>query len=572
MNENLKLRILFMLFSISAAIFAGILPDIDLTTKLFSKLGYYFILAVLLLWVFRLLSVFGVRFKQVTRVTIAGFVFSLCLTSIIFYISPPRFKVFGDEANLVKVSRAMYFDKSSMTSNQRLSGVEQDQYDFLNETIDKRPLVFPFLTSLIHNIAGYNANNVFILNFIVSIFILFSVFCLCSEIMPKHMGFLAAIITACLPEFSFSITSGGFEALNLLFILLTLLAVYEFVKHQTSKTAEFLFLCIVIAAQIRYETVLLVIALLVLLPLLIQNKILLKYSWITYFIPFLMIPVLWQQRVVLDSENIHKWLQYIDVPDGSAAFGISNLNLNIPRNLGVFFGIDMNYGFSPVISIMTLIGLYIILKKFVVNFRDLGVEKKYLFIYGSTCFLLLFIVGNLYYFFDFFHPSLNRLSFVFIPCFVFPSIIFLHTVYLYTSQKSLSIMFILLICHLVVSIAVVSHQKLTHEILSTKEYYLILDFIEQNSDPNQKILVITDQHNCLLMHDYDAISFPTANNNKNLIVAKLKHYDRVFVFRKYSEMFSSPYVSTRLDPLFKLSELGKSNIADNTYMQASVIK
>jgi hypothetical protein len=37
-------------------------------------------------------------------------------------------------------------------------------------------------------------------------------------------------------------------------------------------------------------------------------------------------------------------------------------------------------------------------------------------------------------------------------------------------------------------------------------------------------------------------------------------------------MFSSPYVSTRLDPLFKLSELGKSNIADNTYMQASVIK
>jgi len=132
-------------------------------------------------------------------------------------------------------------------------------------------------------------------------------------------------------------------------------------------------------------------------------------------------------------------------------------------------------------------------------------------------------------------------------------------------------MYILLICHLAVSIAVVSHQKLTNEILSTKEYYSILGFIKENSTPNQKILVITEEPNYFLMHDYDAITFATANDNKNLIFEKLKHYDRVFVFRKFTDMFSSPYVRTRLDPLFELRELGKSNITEKTYIQASVI-
>lgn len=572
MNVNLKPRILFLLVCISAAISAGILPDLDIAAKLFSNLGYYFILAVFLLWVYRLISVFGVRFKHLTRVTISGFVFSLCLTSIIFYISPPRFKVFGDEAGLVRVSRSMHFDRTSTIGIERLAIDQPEQFDFLKKYIDKRPLVFPFLISLVHNISGYNASNVFILNFIVSIFILFSIFWIYAETMSKHMGFLAIIITACLPEFSFSITSGGFEALNLLFILLTLLAVYEFAQNRTSKTAELLFLSIVIASQIRYESVLLVFTLPVLLPFLIQRNLMLKYSWITFCIPFLMIPILWQQRVVLDPENIGNWMQYSNIPDGYSLFGISNLINNIPRNLGIFSGIDMNFGFSPVISFMTLMGIYFMIKKSIVKPQNLRLESKYLLFFGGTIFILLFAAGNLYYFFDFFHPASNRLSFAFIPCFVAPSIILLHTVYRHTSKRSLLIMYIVLTCHLAVSMVVVSQQKLTNEILSTKGYYLIMDFIKENSVPNQKILVITDKPNYFLMHDYDAISFTTANENKILIDEKLKHYDRAFVFRKFIDMFSSPYVRTRLDPFFKLRELGKSNITEKMYIQASVIK
>src|SRR6056297_3410836 len=76
--------------------------------------GYYFMLAGFVIWLLLIANVMrGKRWRNFFRFHAPAMVLAVALMISIFHISPPQFKILGDEANLVGVSMAMHAQKTT---------------------------------------------------------------------------------------------------------------------------------------------------------------------------------------------------------------------------------------------------------------------------------------------------------------------------------------------------------------------------------------------------------------------------------------------------------------------------
>src|SRR6185436_2307184 len=121
------------------------------------------------------------------------------------------------------------FDKLAITP---LRGNDvQGVFVILEGIVDKRPLFFPFLLSLVHDVGGYRPANAFILNGILSFVFLGLVFVTGRMLAGRVAGWLGVALFAGLPLLAQNSTGGGFELLNLVMLLATLLLGVRFVER-----------------------------------------------------------------------------------------------------------------------------------------------------------------------------------------------------------------------------------------------------------------------------------------------------------------------------------------------------
>src|SRR5450432_4297934 len=72
------------------------------------------------------------------------------------------FKIGMDEIMLLGTSMSMHLDKTVLVP---VRGNDiQGTFAILDGMMDKRPLFFPFLVSLLHDLTGYRPANAFVLN------------------------------------------------------------------------------------------------------------------------------------------------------------------------------------------------------------------------------------------------------------------------------------------------------------------------------------------------------------------------------------------------------------------------
>src|SRR5262249_14356319 len=72
------------------------------------------------------------------------------------------FKILMDEIMLLGTSMSMHLDKTVLVP---VRGNDiQGTFVILDGMMDKRPLFFPFLVSLLHDLTGYRPANAFVLN------------------------------------------------------------------------------------------------------------------------------------------------------------------------------------------------------------------------------------------------------------------------------------------------------------------------------------------------------------------------------------------------------------------------
>ena len=418
-------RITLMLCVSGIALCAGLFWPEQWLIGSFHHTGFYFVTISVFLWLVVLVKFIYGNVLPFLKKHYPGLLLSLVLISLVFTTSPPYFKILADESNLIGASMSMHRNKTTSFPYQ---GLNLDFEEFKPASfVNKRPILFPFIVSIFHSVLGYSAYNGFIVNFICGALILFLFYVFISRFYPRYLAILSILIFAASPIFGIWITSSGFEGLNLLFILIFLIVYHNFLLNKDAPTAELLFLTLILLMQCRYESLIFGVVLLTLIPRLARKDMIRQYSLYACVMPLLIVPIMWQRRLFMNvSEPVRMNSSLIET--SGQGFHLQSLFANFSKNIFVFSGIDPNYGFILIVSILSIVGAYLLIKDRILKSSEMTSDVRHIVFTGMVMFVLLFLVYSSYQWGNFRLPISNRLAMVFLPFFVFATIHCIHRI------------------------------------------------------------------------------------------------------------------------------------------------
>ena len=276
MRNFLSLRVLLFGLSGCLAIFVGFfLMNVEQAVAFVGHWGYWviFIPFVLLLRELYLLLKgrcshfcagrentcepgFAVFWYNALKPNLLSACFILCASCVLWLSQPKQFKIVMDEPVLMGTSLQMHYEKETYSSTQ-LHKVEGVVYGS-GIMLDKRPLFFPFVLSLMHDLTGYRPMQGIYVNGLLLVVFLSMVYCLGRRLCQPFGGYLAVGLCATLPLLAMNATGSGFDLLNLVMILGLGFALYAYLKEPTTGHMNVMLLVVVLLAQTRYESVLFV--------------------------------------------------------------------------------------------------------------------------------------------------------------------------------------------------------------------------------------------------------------------------------------------------------------------------
>ncbi len=399
---------LFLVFSSATFIVLLIttLNDLNLMESFFINYSYYFISAIVIAWVyifFKFLKSIEFNFSNFIKKNWIGITAAFFLTGVVFISVKPGFRVLSDEANLAAISKSMVFNKT--VYNTTMGKWYYDIYWPINNEIPKRPLMFPFGVHIFHAFLGYSYTNAFLFNGIVLFALLISVFIVAKKLKDNLFGIGIMFIIISQPIITVNATSAGFDFFSTFFLWIVLLSSYIFLQNPTNLNFAFLWVNLLVFANIRYESFIYHIVLILIFAAL---RILKSSHWQAYpklylATPILYLPLIWQFILKPDSrEN----------PDDVALFSIKHFFKNLAEleNGLVDFGT-----FLPYATIYNLIALSILIFVSIKLFlnKTIPLNKRFIAILCITLSLNLIIILT-HFFGRYSHPSSARLFLVFI--------------------------------------------------------------------------------------------------------------------------------------------------------------
>lgn len=230
--------------------------------RLLQRYGYYVALVTFLFWLHALwrLTKAGLghatifqcrawlRESSTATALITGLTFVAMLTV------PYSYKVLFDEAVLQSTAWNLHSFRefAAMLRGYEVEGTFRSLFVYL----DKRPIFFPFLVSLVHDLTGFRQTNAFLLNtllFPASLLLLYSILRGLAGPWPTMAGLACFGASSLLAQIA---GGSGMEMLNLVMILLTLRLAVHYLESPEERRLSALVLSCVLLAQTRYESAL----------------------------------------------------------------------------------------------------------------------------------------------------------------------------------------------------------------------------------------------------------------------------------------------------------------------------
>lgn len=320
----------------------------------------------------------------------------------------PGYKVLADEVLLSGTAMGMHYERMSGFPT-RATDV-QGSFQILNRVLDKRPLVFPFFISTVHDLTGYRPDNVFYLNIGVSaVFLGIIYFVGCRAAKNRWGGLSAMLLFAGLPLLAQQATGGGFELLNLLLIAVFSLLMVEYLEKGGKQRLEALILGALMLASTRYESGMFLVPAAIAAVCVWWRQRQVALSWPVMLSPIFLIPLLLQNRLF---EGGSKAWQMGSQQGVTEPFGFQYLGTNMGHALAFFFDFSGYQPSSPVFAVAGLLtlpffGLWVVRVLRQANQAD-GRELGWAFVgvslFSVTAIYLLYFWGK----FD--DPIISRLS------------------------------------------------------------------------------------------------------------------------------------------------------------------
>ncbi len=185
------------------------------------------------------------------------------LVAVFWQVHEPHdFKILFDEHVLGGIARVMHYERQGAYAayahyaNSHLTTLALD--------VDKRPLMYPFVVSVLHDLTGFRPENSFVANALISFALLMVTYGVGAALGGRGVGAFGQLLLAGLPLIAQNATGGGFDLLNMTGIAVFFATAWNYWR-QTG--AGGLNLCVftgVALASCRYESMLFLGALMVL--------------------------------------------------------------------------------------------------------------------------------------------------------------------------------------------------------------------------------------------------------------------------------------------------------------------
>lgn len=310
--------------------------------------GYYYMLGV-----FALFGWYAIRVARARRDAWAGWLrrpgwVALALvaaTAFALWSDPFQHKVLFDEYVLQATAFHMHITKEV--------GTVIRAYDIggtwlpIDTFLDKRPYFFTFLLSLVHDLAGYRIANVFFLNAGLTGACLGLAYWFGRQLTGRTGGLLVVALLASMPLFGQNSSCAGMEMHNLTMLLLVMALALLYLRAPDPDRLSLLCLATVLLAQSRYESVIYVgpVAVVIVAGWWRVQRVLLP--WVAVVTPLLLIPYAWHNRFVSAAPLL--W----QLNEGqNSRFSLQYLLPNLQSDLAFFFSFSNAYANSWYLSVL----------------------------------------------------------------------------------------------------------------------------------------------------------------------------------------------------------------------------
>lgn len=311
------------------------------------------------------------------------------LGGVVWQVNEPRrFKVLFDEHAYVGIAQTMHYQREAAFPGR--AHYFDGEMHRLNYGVDKRPVLFPFLVSVVHDLTGFRKKNVFYLNAALGVCSLLLVYHLLLRISNRKLAIGGQILWFGLPLLAQIATGGGYDLLNICLLSSWLLFALLYVESSGDEGDEIVMVGMSVAlAQVRNESALYMVA----TALIIWWKWLrsgrCQLSWQSvYLTAFLIMPV--AANVVFSRVK-----GVLETAPGQDFFSLVYLPDNLAHVVAFVFSPDLEslnsstLGYAGVICLLLFLVNYI--KQGVVNAGVHCDEEKTLFVFAGSVFISFII-------------------------------------------------------------------------------------------------------------------------------------------------------------------------------------
>jgi hypothetical protein len=406
-----KRVVLLVLVSVLAVILGFVTFSPSQAVVVVRKIGYWVMLAEFSLFAFYLCRSLRDDFRA-TSWSRDSFWLALVLAGSCFLHvrEPHEIKIMADEAVLNSTAYNMHFDRDPTMVIRAfdVAGNFVPSVVFL----DKRPLFFPFLVSLAHDLTGYRFENVFWVNGVLTFFLLTLVFLISRKLGGFGGGLLGVLLLISIPLVSQNATGAGFELANMVMISASIWLGIRLLERSTDDRLATFLLAGVLLAQTRYESAIFLVPVAATVGYLFLREKAIRLPAVVLWYPLLLILIPLQHNVFKISQG--SW-QLNDIKGATTPFGLQYFYDNVGHAVSFFLSFDGAQPSSWWVALLGVVGVglttLLLYKQHRAIFRDQPAYAAWIIAFGG----LLIHTGLMlcYFWGKWDDPIIRRLS---LPC------------------------------------------------------------------------------------------------------------------------------------------------------------
>lgn len=277
-------------------------------------------------------------------------------------------KVLMDDAILESTAKSLHQNREVYTST--FGRWVANDFITFDGYVDKRPLLYPFTVSLLHDFTGYRSLNPYIVNVVSCVCLLLALSLLGYFLNGRKGAYLMLLLWVSLPLMSQNASGSGMDLINLLFLVGVILLSILYWKRLDAVCESALALAGVLLAQGRYESplFLLPIAVVIIFGWIRKGEVILSAG--TICAAPLLIGLALQNKFFSQSEALWELHSGTQTP-----FAFENLSENLVRALTFYFNTSDAYANSLWIALLGFPALIFLVLYFVRGGRSIYTEK-----------------------------------------------------------------------------------------------------------------------------------------------------------------------------------------------------